>query len=218
MTRLGQTLGNRCRGSLALGIVLTIVVPAFADPPDARQVQADLEAIGRMQAAIQTMTAQFVQRRTVTLFDEELVSRGRFRFKRPGRVRWDVESPTSVAMVITSEGIVTREPGAATARAEAIPVPTAEIIGLISGSVQTLTQHFDVRRPPGHTHDDIFELRPRSPRLGDILRSVTLELAPVDKHLRRVVFNEATGDRTEIVFHQVEINGTIPDATFALDD
>jgi len=46
---------------------------------------------------------------------------------------------------------------------------------------------------------------------------VTLELAPDDKHLRRVVFDEVTGDRTEIVFHQVEINGTIPDAIFTLD-
>jgi outer membrane lipoprotein-sorting protein len=196
-----------------------MIVPlAFADPPDARDLHADLDAIGRTQAAIQTMTAAFVQRRTVTLFDEELVSRGRFRFKRPGRVRWDVESPTAVAMVITPEGIVTREPGAAPAHAEALPVPTAEIIGLISGSVQTVTQHFDVRRPTGHTDDDIFELRPRSPRLSEILQSVTLELAPIDKHIHRVVFNEATGDRTEIVFHQVEINGAIPDATFALDD
>ena len=210
MTRYGHML--------ALGIVLLMVAPAFADPSDARDLHADLEAISRTQAAIQTMTAAFVQRRTVTLFDEELVSRGRFRFKRPGRVRWDVESPTSVAMVITPEGIVTREPGAAPARADALPVPTAEIIGLISGSVQTVTQHFDVRRPAGHAHDSIFELRPHSPRLAEILRSVTLELAPVDKHIRRVVFYEATGDRTEIVFHQVEINGTIPDATFVLDD
>jgi outer membrane lipoprotein-sorting protein len=197
-----------------LAAVLLTATRVAATPP--ADVQADLAEIGRLQAAIHTMTATFVQRRTVALFDEELVSRGRFRLKQPGRVRWDVDTPASVAMVVTTEGIVMQEAGAAPARAAALPVPTAEIVALISGSMSAVTQHFDVRRPTEREHGDVFELRPRSPQLASVLSSVTLELAPADKHVRRVVLDEATGDRTEIVFEDVKINAIIPDAEFVL--
>jgi outer membrane lipoprotein-sorting protein len=182
----------------------------------AADVEAELAEIGRLQAAIHTVTATFVQRRTVALFEEELVSRGRFLLKQPGRVRWDVDAPTPIAMVITTGGILMQEPGAAPTQAAALPVPTAEILALISGSMSSVTQHFDVRRPTGHEHGDVFELRPRSPQLAGVLASVTLELAAADKHVRRVVLDEASGDRTEIVFEHVKINAVIPDAAFVL--
>jgi outer membrane lipoprotein-sorting protein len=79
-----------------------------------------------------------------------------------------------------------------------------------------VTQHFDVRRPTEREHDDVFELRPRSPQLASVLESVTLELDPGDKHVRRIILDEATGDRTEIVFENVKINAIIPDAEFVL--
>jgi outer membrane lipoprotein-sorting protein len=197
-----------------LTAVLLSAAHVAAAPPAG--VPADLAEIARLQAAIHTMTATFVQRRTVALFDEEIVSRGRFRLKQPGRVRWDVDAPASIAMVITAGGIVMQEPGAPPARAAALPVPTAEIVALIGGSMGAVTQHFDVRRPTEHEHDDVFELRPRSPQLASVLESVTLELDPGDKHVRRIILDEATGDRTEIVFENVKINAIIPDAEFVL--
>jgi outer membrane lipoprotein-sorting protein len=202
--------------SRGLSIVPALILLLGAGPlgaqsdPDAR-----LAELGKRQAQIRTVSARFVQRRTMALFAEELVSSGRFAFKHPDRIRWDIEAPQAMTMLITPEGIVTMSPGAAPARMATLPVSAREIAELITGSLDTARHMFDIQSVPGTT-GATFALRPRSPRVAATIRGITLDLSPDLGFVRRIVLDEATGDRIEITFHDVELNRDIDDERFTI--
>lgn len=186
----------------------------IAGPPT--ELDGRLAEVSRLQAEIHTLRATFVQRRHLSLLEEELVSRGRFAFKRPDRIRWEVHDPTPVTMVISEEGLFVAEPGAAPTRLAALPVSSAEVAGLVTGSIAAAQRLFHVHWHAGPGGSDVFEFRPRSRRLAVTLRSVTVHLAPHKNYAQRIVLDEAGGDRIDIAFDDVEINRAISDDQFVL--
>jgi outer membrane lipoprotein carrier protein len=203
-------------GSLASALLLVLLAASPLAAGEPATLAARLAEVQRVQAAIRTMRATFVQRRHVALFEGELESRGRFYFKRPDRVRWDVEMPISSTLILTDNGLSGTQPDGSPVRAAGLPISAAEITGLLSGSVETAALHFAIGWPSDAHGGYTFVLRPRSPRLRRLLQSVVLDLAPREKSLRRIIITEAGGDRTEITFEHMEINRAIPDEYFVL--
>jgi outer membrane lipoprotein-sorting protein len=83
-------------------LVLLAAVPARAacDSTD-----SCLRAIEAAQADARTVSARFTQTKHLSLLDEPLVSSGRFMFRRPDRIRLDIESPRPATIVITGREI-----------------------------------------------------------------------------------------------------------------
>jgi outer membrane lipoprotein carrier protein len=202
-----------------LGIVgvVAMLAAAATSVTAAERTGADLDQIAAIQANIQTLSARFVQRRSLELFAEELVSRGGFYFKRPDRFRWDVDEPFRTSMVVAAGTIVTRDADGTQAHAIPLPVSATEIAGLLTGSVAVLRGLFDVHVLTPAGGGERLELQPLQPTLARTVRAVTLDLAPREKYVRRIVLQEASGDRIEITFDDVQINGALSDALFALE-
>jgi outer membrane lipoprotein carrier protein len=200
----------------AAGIV-TLLLTAAATAAAAERAPADLEEIAAIQRKIQTLRARFVQRRRVELFAEELVSRGGFYFKRPDRFRWDVDEPFRASMILADGKILTTDGDGTQAHAAPLPVSATDIAGLLTGSVDVLRGLFEVQMPPSAGGQERLELRPLKPALARTVRLVTLELAPQEKYVQRMVLEEASGDRIEITFDDVQVNAVLPDALFTLE-
>src|SRR5262245_636016 len=64
-----------------------------------------LRVIEQAQHGTQTVSAEFVQVKHVTLLDEPLVSTGRFVFKRPDRVLLRVETPQAATVAINGRDV-----------------------------------------------------------------------------------------------------------------
>jgi outer membrane lipoprotein-sorting protein len=209
----------RILGAAVLGaasaIALVATTPTGADPGE----PADLDDIAAIPGTIRTLRARFVQRRRLELFAEELVSRGGFYFKRPDRFRWDVEEPVRASMIVTDGRILTTDGEGAHAHAVPLPVSAREIAGLLTGSVEILRGLFAVEGRPSAAggDDERLVLRPLEPALARTVRAVTLDLAPREKYVRRIVLDEQSGDRMEIRFDDVEINGELPDELFTFE-
>ena len=91
---------------------------------------------------------------------------------------------------------------------------------MLTGSVEVLRGLFDVQGSAPTETGERLELRPLQPALARTVQAVTLDLAPREKYVQRIVLHEPSGDRTEISFDDVEINGSLSDAlfTFETDD
>ena len=203
---------NRMR---TLGIALLFVGGAAVAAADGGST--DLDRIAAAQGSIRTLRARFVQRRSLELFAEELVSRGRFYFKRPDRFRWDVDEPIRVSMMVADGRILTKDGDAPQAHAVPLPVSAQEIAGLLTGSVEILRGLFDVQRSAPTTAGERLELRPLQPALARTVQAVTLDLAPRENYVQRIVLHEPSGDRTEITFEDVEVNGSLSDGLFTFE-
>jgi outer membrane lipoprotein-sorting protein len=203
----------------AVFVVVTATLLATATPAAlaAERAGAALDEIAAIQRDIQTLRARFVQRRRLELFAEELVSRGEFYFKRPDRFRWDVDEPLRASMVVADGKILTSDGDGTQAHAAPLPVSATDIAGLLTGSVDVLRGLFEVRVLAPAAGGERLELRPREPALARTMRLVTLELAPREKYVQRMALEEASGDRIEITFDDVQVNGVLPDALFTLE-
>lgn len=199
-----------------LGTVVLLVASATAAAPS-DLARAEFDEIAAIQGNIQTLRARFVQRRTLELFAEELVSRGGFYFKRPDRFRWDVDEPIRVSMIVTDGRILTKDGDGTHAHAVPLPVSAKEIAGLLTGSIEILRGLFDVQELAPIDGGERLELRPLQPTLARTVRAVTLDLAPREKYVRRIVLHEASGDRIDISFDDVEVNVSLSDGVFTFE-
>lgn len=139
--------------------------------------------------------ARFRQTKHVALLREPLVSTGRMSFEPPERVRWEVEAPEP--FVVEADGAKLRAgpPGKLADVSEMASFGTpGALTGLFTGVPEDLAGSFDVTSSGAGR----FRLVPRDPALLRILVAIDLDLDPETGVPRRVVLNEAGGDRAEI--------------------
>jgi len=153
--------------------------------------------LGRRDAA--PLEARFRQTKHIALLRDPLVSTGRVLFALPDGLRWEVIEPEPL-VVDTRGGVLrTGPPGQLREVPAALLGPFAALPGGFSGvfgaGADEIADAFDVTATgePG-----AFRLTPKHDDLALALESIDLELDPSSGVPRRVVLNEAGGDRSEI--------------------
>jgi outer membrane lipoprotein-sorting protein len=176
---------------------------------------ACLRAIEESQRTTRALTARFEQTKHLSLLTEPLVSRGRFAFKAPDQVLWQIDEP-KVTVRIDQHGV--HLPDLPNAEAEvAALAPFSEMMrelsGLFTGSLTTVQKSFDVTAA-GDAAAIRVHLVPRSEQWRRMFRSLELEFAAPDLVMHTIHIDEALGDSLEIVFSEVHRNDDVANAVF----
>ena len=158
-------------------------------------------AIGSRLAQPAVLRGRFEQTTQVAGFSRPLRSNGDFLVARDHGVLWHTREPFAGELRLTREAIVATQDGQTAFRLSADEEPTVRIIiglmfSLLNGEVDRLAEHFTVDGQAGDAGWEL-ALKPRQPGLAKLLSGVDLQ---GDRHVRRIVLEEANGDRTEIVF------------------
>ncbi len=171
------------------------------------------------QERLETLEADFVQERSSEFLAHPEVSRGRFSYSSPDRVRWEYLDPTPISMVIHGDEMVTwfRDLG----RAEKVKVGrvSSQVFRYLNatGSLESLMGYFAVSfAPPAAAEPYRLELAPRYARIAKRLAAMTLW---VDRRLYlpvRVRYVEPNGDTTDYRFENLSPNRPIPRERFEL--
>ncbi|MGZ8463596.1 MAG: LolA family protein [Candidatus Deferrimicrobiaceae bacterium] len=179
------------------------------------------EEVRERQKGITGLSAAVVQRKRDPLFKNEEVSRGKFWFRKPASLRWEVESPERRIVVMDGRTVTTYFPTRKEAERRDVQDDFASRAALgffesgISASLPDLERRFHVDL---FRSDDqvILRLIPRSKMLSRVIASIRIHQDPVDGRPRRIVVEGARGDRTETTFSGVTLNPDFPADTFAL--
>jgi outer membrane lipoprotein carrier protein len=190
--------------SLAL---LVAAAPAGAPPADAtalaRKVQGFYEST-------RDLRARFVQTYTYASLGRKQVSRGALEVKKPGKMRWDYESPTTKTIAVNGSRLVQWEPEANQAyvdeKFDATAMSAAVTFLLGTGSLE---KEFQLASGEGGT----LVLRPRKP--DPRVETVTLTVGPEGEVTRTVVV-DGQGNRNDIAFEDIRRNVGIADARFEI--
>jgi len=112
----------------------------------AAKLTAVLEEVSVTQARLKTLTARFEQRKESRLLAEPSVSRGRFYFEVPDKVRWEYETPRQMTVVAAG---VSRSPIARERRAERIEVGRMQrkVVGFLTVSERSTSSRATSRSP-----------------------------------------------------------------------
>ena len=179
------------------------------------------EEVRERQKGVTGLSAAVVQRKRDPLLKDAAVSRGTVSFRKPASLRWEVESPERMVMVMDGRTVTTYFPTRKEAERRDIRDDFASRAALgffesgITASLPELERRFHVDL---FRSDDavILRLIPRSKMLSRVVASIRIHQDPVEGRPRRIVVDGARGDRTETTFSGVTLNPDFPADSFAL--
>lgn len=189
-----------------LPLLVSLLMPAAGHAAEAgQQLRAFL-------AETRTLEARFVQERVGEQGAAPERASGRLRLVRPGRFRWDYETPYEQLILADGERLWIYDPDLAQATVR----PQAEALGnsparLLSGGLD-LDAHFTIIET-GATGDEVawVEVRP----LGGEEEFSRVRFGFTDGRLASMVMNDNLGFETIINFSSLEINTDIDSNVFA---
>jgi len=179
------------------------------------------DGVRERQKGVTGLSAAVVQRKRDPLLKNEVVSRGKLSFRKPASLRWEVESPERMVVVMDGQTVTTYHPGKKEAERKDMQDDFASRAALgffesgISASLPELERRFRVDL---FRSDDevVMRLTPRSKMLSRVVASIRIHQDPVEGRPRRIVVEGARGDRTETTFSGVTLNPDFPPDTFSL--
>jgi outer membrane lipoprotein-sorting protein len=196
-----------------LTALLLLVVPApllGADP------DAVLARLQRQSAGVERLQADFVQEKHLAMFKKPLVSKGRFHFRRPDALRWEVTEPVRTGFVL--QGGKGRRWHERTGKSESFTVDRDPVMRVVAGQILAWAGTDFDRLRREYTIAVVSEnpavlrlVPPAQERFVDHLR---VSFAPDGRHVQEVELHEKGGDFTRIRFSGAAVNPSLPEGLF----
>ncbi len=164
-----------------------------------------LEKIQSMLAKPSVLCGRFDQNKRLTGLKKPLISRGRFCVVADKGVLWRTLHPVASTLRITRDEIIQLEGDRIIIRRDAKSEPTVRVINslmfaLLGGDFAKLDTLFEV---DGGIRDKNWslQLKAREPGLSKAIDGIALD---GDAHVKSITILEASGDRTTIVFSEIQ--------------
>jgi outer membrane lipoprotein carrier protein len=200
---------------LPLWLALSILTPPEPSP---EEVRALVDKVQRHYDSLYDFEGEFTQRYERRLVRKTVVETGRIAVKKPGRMRWEYQTPDEKLFVtdgsksyfyipLEKQVVVSHAPEGAMGMAEGSPF---ELLAGKSRITDSFT-FFSSDEPPteGGT---MLHLIPS--RRQEDFEDVELEVSPADGQVLRVVLIDGQRNRTEFVFRNIRKNVGIPETAF----
>lgn len=204
-------------------ILLLILLPVWItsalaeeDPePALDRVLGELE---RSAAGIETLASDFVQEKHLEMFQETLVSSGRFYFARPDRLRWEITEPVASGFLLNGDSgkrwheragaavpfDIAREPGMRLIAEQLLAWARVDIVWLARNYHMTLVSEQPVT----------LKLVPLQAGAEQYLDHLRIRFDDGRRHVETVEVHEPGGDFTRIIFSGTELNRPLDPALF----
>lgn len=174
---------------------------------------------GDMSKSTSSIASDFVQTKHLSVFSEDIVSKGKFFYKKEDRLRWAYTSPMQYAIVFNG-GKITVQDGDKTTVFELRSNPMfAEISSImlssLNGTILTDSKRFKASFFESRSAYMV-SLLPVSAQLKGVMKRIELVFGKQDLLLTRLRIIEQSGDYSNIIFRNTKLNAAIPDATFTI--
>lgn len=193
-----------------LVFALMAVLPMGAQADDFARLRGDA-------ARITTISAGFVQKKTMKILSKPLLSEGKFFFAAPDAIRWEYTKPIR-SIVISSKGNTKRYISSGgkmvedkTGGAQAMKMVLGEIGGWMNGRFDA-NPSFTVTLREGVNRQ--ITLTPVGAHMTGMIEKIEITLSRKDATVKSVRIIESATAETRIDFQHVLINQDIPAAVF----
>ena len=200
---------NRKSYLKSLLILFSVLTVIAASAQDVRQ-----EFLQKMQtsnAEISSIHSHFVQKRTLDIMEDVLVSTGEFYYKKPGLMKWDQQQPTKYYFILNGAKVI-RFDGQ---KRKIIPANSPQvshfkdfIMGTVNGSMFESEQFLSTFTNTGK--EVIIVLIPEEKAMKKRIEKIRLVFEYEKMVLLELLIMEKGGDTTAIYFSHQKFN-TITD-------
>lgn len=217
-TKSGALAGLVTMLWLGPALIAGSLSPSIPLPTEDAELTALVTKIEAHYDSVRAFEAEFVQTFERRLIRRTMEESGRVKVKKPGRMRWEYQSPEEKLFITDGEKtyfylpqekqvMISHASGGLMTMAEGSPFE------LLAGNAQ-LTDTFDYFWSSSEPvlDGEVIELIPL--KRQDSFEKVELEVAPKTGQIRRIVLIDAQSNRTEFQFRAMEENREIPDSQF----
>jgi outer membrane lipoprotein carrier protein len=208
---MARSGGSRLRKAWLGAVLLTALLPHVWARAD-----QNLESLKEISAKIQSIKADFIQKRSLPILTKPLLSEGKFYFSAPDSLRWEYLGP--VRSVMLQKGKALKLYHYSEGRWKPELTPAVESIRMVLSEISLWFQgHFDESKsfearflpgPPKH-----IALIPKR-GIDKFVQRIEIFLSEKPGLIDRVEMEEPDGSRTVMEFKKSELNTKIPPGIF----
>lgn len=139
--------------------------------------------------SIISLTANFVQERSVSIMKNSQISEGVLTYQKPDYLKWEYTSPSNLIWEIDGEkGNVNKQ----------VRGLVELIMKSVSGEIFEFNTDFDIKQ-----ENNIYILKPQKREYKQLMENITIILNPKTNIADEVIILEKNGDTTKIKFSNV---------------
>jgi len=200
-------------------LISSLTLQAQQKNLDAVTIQLVREGVALAAQTTQTISCDFTQQKEMSMLKDQIISRGKFFFKKEQSLRWEYTYPFSYLIVIHNDEVTIRSDDNVTKFSAQTNKVFTEINRIILGSIRGTILNdssFSTSFYPANT-GYLVKLVPLSPGLRENLTKIMIFFNRTDFTVDKLELYEQAGDYTIIDFSEKKINAPLPDQTFLLD-
>lgn len=174
------------------------------------------QAISKAHQQVQTLSANFTQEKSSTLFTEKVIQKGVFCYQSPKQLRWEYKSPKALILLFDDTKVtILTDKGAVNNPNKMLNELGKMIINTINGTNMSDNSNFDISYAK-NTQDGnyIAILKPINKKIKANYNSIKVVLNGKDYLAEKVIMNESNGDVTTIFFSNKKTNQALPANSF----
>jgi outer membrane lipoprotein-sorting protein len=165
----------------------------------------------------QTIEANFVQEKNLSVLSEKIITKGKFLFKKENKLRWEYTNPFHYLIILNNGMIFTQDEE----NKNKIDIRNnkmfTEINFIIMGCVQGNLFNDEKKFISSYFENNryyLIKLKPLESTLKDYISEIKISFDKNDLSVTRFEMNEPSGDYTIIEFSGKKENAIIPDEKF----
>jgi outer membrane lipoprotein carrier protein len=205
----------------ALRAILALVSALAGAGPSAALAAPSLEevvtALEQAQRRVSDLKAPFRQTAHNKTVNQTVEARGTLYLKKPGRLRWEYQTPTPQEVVSDGAKLWIYTPELKQVNVTAAPQALAGPAGSFLQGLGQVREHFQARflNPAQPTDADglvVLDLTPKQPQ--PLLARLIVSVDPRTWLVRQAVVHDELGNTVAVRFGETVVNSGIPDALF----
>ena len=177
----------------------------------------DFAQLRKNAVRIQTISADFVQKKSMKILSKPLISEGKFYFASPSSIRWEYSKPLR-SVVISGRGYTKRYMASGgkmiedkTGGAQAMKIVLDEVAGWMSGKFDS-NPSFTATLKEGS--NAVITLTPVGKSMTGMIEKIEITILRKDMSIKSVRIIESANAETLIDFHHVVLNKEINPSVF----
>ncbi len=205
--------------TLALYFALTACLLIFSsghastNPGDTNIVLQKLRA---QASSVETISSEFSQESHLSVFEETIISSGRFFFRKPDKLRWEYLSPIPEGFALDGvQGIRWTETTRAPFSLRNDPlmnVVASQLLAWATFDLAWLSAEYDISLEADSPV--LLKLVPKNPDTLLVIKHLLIEFSASANTVQRVELHDQTGDLTRILFENSHVNTPIDNGMF----
>lgn len=209
---------GRCR-TLALHFILTVglgIIFCGHALAELRDIDAVLQKLRAQATAVESISSEFSQENQLSVFEETIISKGRFLFRKPDKLRWEYLSPITEGFALQgNQGVRWTETTRTSFSLRSDPlmnVVARQLLAWATFDLAWLSAEYDITMEADSPV--LLKLVPKGSDTAHVLKHLLIEFSSSANTVQRVELHDQSGDLTRILFKNPQVNTPLDDGMF----